>query len=292
VAEWIDFVDPTADDVLEVVGAHLPEVLVEQLSAPPDSGRRPRLSGAHGWIAGTLQVPLLIEAEDRLYHQELGLVVTPERVVTVRKTVPGAGAFDTGGVREVYAAQPSLSSGRIAHHLLDEVAERYLDVEDSLNAELDELDDHMDEWRPERIRRRIADLRRDILEIRRTLGPTRDAVRRGEARMVDDELRPFLVEVYDKLLHASEALDLARDLVASAREQHHARIAQEQNDVIRKLTVIASLLLLPTFIVGNYGQNFTNIPELDWRLGYAFSWALIVVTTAAQLAFYRWRRWI
>ena len=56
--------------------------------------------------------------------------------------------------------------------------------------------------------------------------------------------------------------------------------------------MIASLLLLPTFIVGNYGQNVTHMPELEWRLGYLFSWALILLTTVAQLAFYRWRRWI
>ena len=62
--------------------------------------------------------------------------------------------------------------------------------------------------------------------------------------------------------------------------------------MIKKLAVIASLLLLATFIVGNYGQNFAHMPELEWRLGYLFSWALIALTTVAQLAFYRWRHWI
>jgi hypothetical protein len=56
--------------------------------------------------------------------------------------------------------------------------------------------------------------------------------------------------------------------------------------------VIASLLLLPTFIVGLYGQNFRSIPELHWGFGYAWSWGLIVVTTALQLAFFRWLGWI
>jgi magnesium transporter len=114
----------------------------------------------------------------------------------------------------------------------------------------------------------------------------------GAEPVVDDTLRPFFADAYDKLLRASEALDFARDLVAAAREYHQARIAQEQNDVVKKLTVIASLLLFPTFVVGVYGQNFDDMPELGWNLGYEFSWAVIVLSTVAQLAFFRWRRWI
>jgi magnesium transporter len=63
--------------------------------------------------------------------------------------------------------------------------------------------------------------------------------------------------------------------------------------VTKKLTVIASVLLLPTFIVGLYGQNFEHhFPELGWQWGYVWSWSLIVVTTIGQLVFYRRRGWI
>jgi magnesium transporter len=299
-AEWRDLLDPGRDELLANVGDLLPDVLVEQLAAEPDPGRRPRLTGGSGWIAGMLQVPVLVEVEDRLYYQEVGLVLTSERAVTVRWTPSGEEPFDPAAVRELFAEHPSPSPGRIAYQLLDEVADRHLDLEDSLNTELDELDEHVDDWPSERIRRRITDLRHDILQIRRTLGPTRDAVRRlvdgrldiGSEPVVGEELRPLFAQAYDKLLHATEALDLARDLLSGVRESHQARIAQEQNDVIKKLAVIASLLLLPTFIVGNYGQNFDHMPELEWRLGYLFSWGLVVATTVAQLAFYRWRRWI
>ncbi len=66
----------------------------------------------------------------------------------------------------------------------------------------------------------------------------------------------------------------------------------DQNDVMKRLTVVASLLLLPTFIVGVYGQNFTHMPELQWRFGYQISWLVIVATTALQLWYFRRRRWI
>jgi magnesium transporter len=61
---------------------------------------------------------------------------------------------------------------------------------------------------------------------------------------------------------------------------------------VKKLAVVASLLLVPTFIVGVYGQNFDHMPELRWHYGYLYSWALIVALTIAQLVVFRWRRWI
>ena len=101
------------------------------------------------------------------------------------------------------------------------------------------------------------------------------------------ELFPHDVEIqfndaYDKLLRAIDGLELSRDLIAGVRDYLQAKIANDQNEVMKKLTVIASLLLLPTFIVGVYGQNFQHhFPELHWHFGYACSWGLIVVTTIA-----------
>jgi magnesium transporter len=112
-----------------------------------------------------------------------------------------------------------------------------------------------------------------------------------------EELFPRDVEIafgdaYDKLLRATEALESSRDSLAGVRDFLQGTIANDQNEVVKRLTVIASLLLVPTFIVGLYGQNFRHMPELHWAWGYWWSWGLIIGTTIAQLAFFRWKRWI
>ena len=148
---------------------------------------------------------------------------------------------------------------------------------------------------------RISELRHDLLRVRRTVGPTRDAVRRVVDRRVEGkdgavlprEIELDFADVYDKLLRAVDGLDFSRDLLASARDYQQAKIANDQNEVTKRLTVIASVLLLPTFIVGLYGQNFQHhFPELHWQYGYLWSWFLIVATTALQLWFFRRKRWI
>ena len=153
---------------------------------------------------------------------------------------------------------------------------------------------------PAEIRDEISRLRHDLLHIRRTLTPTRDAVHKivdDRVELDDVELFPRPVELhfadaYDKLLRATEALETSRDLVAGVRDYFQAKIANDQNEVMKRLTMVASLLLLPTFIVGLYGQNFRRIPELGWRFGYWWSWVLIIASTAAQLAYFRRKRWI
>jgi magnesium transporter len=197
--------------------------------------------------------------------------------------------------------RPDDSAGMIAYRLVDDIAERYLDLVDALDGEIDELEDRVEEQPATTTRQRISELRHDMLHIRRTLAPMRDAVRRIIMNAVEVEqgkdVFPQEVEVafngaYDKLLRALDGLDLSRDLLSSVRDYAQAKVANDQNEVMKRLTVVASLLLLPTFIVGLYGQNFVDIPELRWHWGYAYVWGVIIVTTLMQLFYFRRKHWI
>jgi magnesium transporter len=243
-------------------------------------------------------VPVVVAEEDRVFYQEIDFVLTAESLLTVRKTPEGEQPFDIQAA--LAACRPDEPIGKYAYHLVDDVAEAFLDLVDALNGEIDELEDHVEDWPSEQVRGRLSELRHDLLHIRRTLAPTRDAVRGivdNRIELDEGEVFPHDVELafgaaYDKLLRAVDGLELSRDLVAGVRDYHQAKVANDQNAVMKILTVIASVVLLPTFIVGLYGQNFVNIPELKWGWGYAWSWGLIVVTTLVQLWFFRRKRWI
>ncbi|MDQ3161229.1 MAG: magnesium transporter CorA family protein [Actinomycetota bacterium] len=301
-AHWIDLLDPTVEELVAESPIELDDRAIRHLLEPlnPDRLPRPRIESHTDYVFGVLLVAVAVEEEDRVFYQEVDFVATPDTILTARKTPPGEEPFSIEAVHEACEAHGSPSTGLVIYHLIDEVAERYLNLIDSLGSEIDELEEGIESWANERIRRRLAELREDVLVIRRTLAPTRDAVRRlvdGRVELAGEDpfgrgLQLYFGEAHDKLLRATDGLDIARELVSSARDYHQSKIAQEQNDVVRKLAVVASLLLVPTFIVGNYGQNFDHMPELGWKLGYAFSWGIIALTTLLQLAFYRWRRWI
>ena len=300
-ATWIDLLDPTPEELRAKAPQHLEETALERLLAPPEHADdpRPTLQGHGDYVFGVLLIAVAVPEDDNVYYQEIDLVITHDTLLTVRKTpTDGRPACDIGAVQKT--SKPDDSAGLLAYRLLDEIAERYLDLVDALDDEIDELEDKVEAQPAEITRARISTLRHDLLHIRRTLSPMRDAVRRVIDGTVEveqgPEVVPHEVEValnaaYDKFLRASDALDLARDLLAGVRDYSQAKIANDQNEVMKRLTVIAALLLLPTFIVGLYGQNFVDIPELRWHLGYAFSWGVILVTTALQLWWFRRKRW-
>ena len=301
-ARWIDLLDPSAEQLRENAPRDLEETAVELLLADPkhEDEPRPTLQGHGDYVFGIFLLAQAVPEEDRVYYQEIGLVLTHDTLLTVRKTpTDGRAPYDVEPVRAIVRATDT--SGMIAYRIVDDLAEKYLDLVDDVDAEIDELEDRVDVQSSEQTRARISELRHDLLHIRRTLAPMRDAVRRVVDNVVEvdkgKDVFPHEVEVafngaYDKLLRALDGLELSRDLIASVRDYHQSKIANDQNEVMKRLTVIASLILFPTFIVGLYGQNFRHIPELHWGFGYWWSWGWIIGTTLGQLVFFRWKRWL
>jgi magnesium transporter len=301
-AEWIDLIDPSAEELRSKLPLTVQASALELLLAPARHNDEPRPTlQAHGdYIFGILLVAVAVEEEDRVSYQEVDVVLTHGTLVTVSKTPPGEQPYDPRPVRE--ACEPDDEAGMMLYRLVDDIAEHYLDLVDTLDGEIDELEDTVETAPADMIRNRLSELRHDLLHIRRTLSPTRDAVRRVVDNVIEveegEEVFPREVEVafnsaYDKLLRAFDGLELSRDLIASVRDYLQAKIANDQNEVTKKLTAIASILLLPTFIVGLYGQNFRHhFPELGWQWGYAWSWGLIVVTTIIQVVYFRRKKWI
>jgi magnesium transporter len=300
--EWIDLLDPSPDELRRHLPPNIHPRALEQLLAPAkhDDEPRPKLEGHGTYVFGVFLVPALVPTEDRIYYQEIDLIGTREGLLTIRKTPERGEPFDITEARA--SCRPDEGTGMNAYHLIDEIAERYLDLVDGLDDEIDELEDNVETWAVDRTRERLSQLKHDLLHVRRTLSPMRDAVRGVVDNRVElEDGGPLLTRdvelnfaaAYDKLLRATDGLDLARDLAAGVRDYLQTKIANDQNEVVKKLTVTASLLLLPTFIVGLYGQNFKHhFPELAWQWGYLWSWALIIVTTIAQLIFFKRRGWI
>ena len=298
--DWVDLLDPTEDELREHLPAELHRVALDVLLAPHvhDDEPRPRIESHGSYILGIFLLPVVVRDEDRVYYQEVDFVATPQRLITISKTPPGEQPFDPQPAKEACRVHEEI--GMYVYHLVDEIAERYLDLVDDLDDEIDELEDLVAVKRPQEVGKRLRELREDLRGIRRTLQPTRDAVRKvvdNRVELDEGELFPRAVEIsfgdaYDKLLRSFEAMESSRDALAGVRDYLQGKISNDQNEVMKRLTVIASLLLLPTFIVGLYGQNFHHIPELGWAWGYWWSWGLIVGTTILQLLFFRWKRWL
>jgi magnesium transporter len=301
---WIDLLDPSREELEARLPAEIHDRALDQLLAPAEHADdpRPKLESHGDYIFGILLIPVVVKEEDLVYYQEVDLVMTRDVLVTIRKS-PDAGRPPWEPHEAQAACRDTENVALITYHLVDDVAERFLDLIDDLNDEIEELEDHVEDWPAERIRGRLSQLRHDMLHIRRTLSPTRDAIREIVDNRVEfsgDEVFTHDVELnfgnaYDKLLRAADNLELSRDLVAGVRDYHQSKIANEQNEVMKRLAVLATVFLPLAFLTGFFGQNFTflvndiEVPQWTfWVLGVG----LEIAAAIGLFVLIKMRRWL
>ncbi len=301
---WIDLLDPTAEELAAKLPHEVHDRALEQLLAPAEhrDDPRPKLESHGDYVFGVFLIPVVVSEEDMVFYQEVDVVMTRDILVTVRKS-PGDG-------RPPWQPQPAQDACREQdntamqmYHLVDDIAENFLDLVDALNEEIDELEDHVEEWDADRIRTRLSALRHDLLHIRRTLAPTRDALREVVDNRIEfqgDEVFTHDVELnfgnaYDKLLRAADNLELARDLVAGVRDYHVAKVANDQNEVMKRLAVIATVFLPLAVLTGFFGQNFSYLVlHIEPGLGpfLIFGVGLELAAAIGLFALIKIKRWL
>lgn len=260
-----------------------------------------RQEGDH--IFGSLVLPHCLAEENSVVYEQLHLIVTSKAVFALTESsAKSLSAEDEAGdwAKTLQSACDSgqvQDAGRVVHRLFDSAVDRYESLAVDLELEIDEVESAFDSWSGEQIQTRLRELRNDLLKSRRNLVPLKEGLRRIADDEIDLDNNQFFTrdidirfrDTYERVLRVNESLDSLRDYVAGVRDAHQAHVAQKQNEVMQRLTVIASILLVPTLIVGIYGQNFADIPETRWAHGYFWSWGLIVLITIGQLIFFKRR---
>jgi magnesium transporter len=118
-----------------------------------------------------------------------------------------------------------------------------------------------------------------------------NALLRREAALIDDDAAPYYNDLFDHLVRVLDSLDLLRDLGAVTLEANLAATNNTLNQVVKRLTAVTVILMIPTLIAGIYGMNFAYMPELDWRLGYPFALGLMLVAVLAAVTYFSRRDW-
>ena len=264
--------------------------VVDALTAPPgDEHTRPLLESHGSYVVGVFLDGQPLPEEDRIVYREVDVVATPQLVVTVRKTPTSGTPWDPHPL-EIAAARHA-EVGELLYRLVDDVAASYLDVVVAVDAQIDELEDHLDDLPSDTVRRRVSTLRHD-LPARAPNGRSHAGGGAQDRRQAPRHRRRAALPGNGRAHgreHVRDAHRWARSsrsrALSSVRDYHQSVIAERQNDIIKTLTVIASLVFVPTLIVGFYGQNFVPVFDEDyWTL--TFSTGLILMSTLVQLALF------
>lgn len=188
----------------------------------------------------------------------------------------------------------------LAYALLDAAIDTYFPIVDRYADRLEELEDSIVNWSESNATHSIQEVRNDLLLLRRSLRPHRDALNeliRDEHPLVTDETRIFLRDCYDHTIQLTELLELYRDACADLRDYHLSIVSNHMNEIMKVLTIIATIFIPLGFIAGLYGMNFDtrwpwNMPELDWPFGYPFALGLMTSVALGMLLFFYRKGWL
>jgi magnesium transporter len=229
--------------------------------------------------------------QDRPQLREVDIVLGERFLVTYHD----GSTRSIAAAHEVLPRRPELLArgpGLLLHFILDMLVDLYLPIMDRIADEVDQLEEQLFRTGQRRLHQRVVRLKRGMSALRRIMGPERDtmlALTRDEFRAVPADLRPYLRDVYDRLARMSDLLDSFRDETSSLLELYVSMVSNRLNQVIKRLTVIATVGLPLTVVTSYYGMNFA-LPEYRWRWGEWYALGLLVLTAGATWWYLRSQR--
>jgi magnesium transporter len=287
---WLDVEDPTEDDL---------RMLQEEFSlhrvamdAIRERNQRPRvdLIGDVFFVAA-----YAFALENSLpMPQEVHAIVSPRYLVTLRYSP----TFDLSHALrrwEQDGERTTEGAGFLLHALLDEIVDSYFMVIDDFELAAEEIEGKVfSDKLPANIQKVIYEQKSELFEFRRRILPLREVLDllQEERELVTKTLRPDYKDLGDNVARVLELIEAVRELLNSAVNAHLSIASHELNEVMKKLTSWAAIILLPTLIAGIYGMNFRHMPELDWRWGYPFSLGLMLVSAGLLYVMFKRRRWL
>jgi magnesium transporter len=227
--------------------------------------------------------------------QQLSLVVGPGWVLSFEEHA--GDVFDSVRARLRAGVGAIRRSGAdyLAYALIDAVVDGFFPVLDTLSDTLDELEEGaIGDPEPHTLAR-IHAVRRLLIHLVRIQRQQRDAVlvlSRQDEGPFGEGVRPYLRDVEDHAIHVLDMIETLREMAVGVMDIYLSSVSNRTNDVMKTLTVMASVFIPLSFIAGVYGMNFDHMPELHWRWGYAASWAVMVAVALSLLAWFGRRGWL
>ncbi len=228
--------------------------------------------------------------------EQLSLVLGPNWLLSFQEAVEG----------DVFAAiRERLRTGKgrirkagpdyLAYGLIDAVVDNYFVVLEKIGDRIESLETELIGNPTQKTVQKIYLLKRELIFLHNAVWPLREVVNslaKHESSLIREPTVPYLRDVYDHVAHIIESLDIYREMISSMLDMYLSSVSNRLNEVMKVLTVIATIFMPLTFIAGVYGMNFKNMPELDWRYGYPAIVLIMVGIAASMVYYFKRKKWM
>jgi magnesium transporter len=257
--------------------------------------QRPKLEDYGNYLFIVLK--MLSPDNSRVRAEQISLIIKRNVVITFQEHDKPGDCMDPLRARLRADASRVRGAGAdfLAYGILDAVVDHYFVVLEQLGDAVEHIEAAAVLDPTARGAQMIHELRRELLTMRRAVWPLRDLVAqllRRESPLISEKTAVYLRDVYDHLVQVIDTIEALRDLLSSLLEVELTRASLRMNETIKALTLIATIFIPLTFIVGVYGMNFDYMPELRWQFAYPALWALMIAIGVGMVAWFKRKRWL
>ncbi|HQA83166.1 MAG TPA: magnesium/cobalt transporter CorA [Syntrophales bacterium] len=188
-----------------------------------------------------------------------------------------------------------LGADYLAHAILDTVVDSYFSILEDIGDEIEACEEDLVNRPGTAVMKRIQYLKRNMIILRKSVWPLREAVaalERSESPLIAESTNIYFRDVYDHTIQVMDTIETYRDSLSGMLDIYLSSLSNRMNEIMKVLTIIATIFIPLTFIAGVYGMNFEYMPELKWRWGYFIVWGVIIFIALFMLKWFRKNRWL
>lgn len=291
---WINLNGLNHVTEIEKLGNHYnlhPLVLEDIVSI----SQRPKIDEYDHYLFVVLKM-LHIDQFDNIVSEQVSFIMGEGYVLSFQEAEGDVFDAVRERIREGKGRARGLKADYLLYILMDAIVDHYFTIVETLGDKIEDFESDIFSGNVgENVNKDIQDLKREILRIRRAIYPLREVVNRigkHESPLIEPKTKTFYRDIFDHLIQVTENIDIYREMIWSLMDMYMTTISNKMNEVMKVLTIMASIFIPLTFIAGIYGMNFEYIPELHYKYAYFILWGVMIILFVGMLYYFKRKKWL
>lgn len=290
---------------LNVEGIHDPDVIREigkAFQIHPliqedimNTHQRPKVEETEEGVFVVMKMIYEHPVDKDVVGEQISLILAPGYVISFQET-PGD-VFDPvrNRIEQAKGQLRTRGAGYLTYALIDTIVDQYFFILEAFSEEITQIEEQLFANPNQELLESIHNLKRDLIYFRKSVWPLREIIghlQRDDIPLMKDDVQPYLRDVYDHTVQVIDTLESVRETLSSQMDLYLSSVSNRMNEVMKVLTIIATIFIPLTFIAGIYGMNFEVMPELKWTYGYPAVLLFMAIMSGGMLEYFRRKDWI
>jgi magnesium transporter len=231
----------------------------------------------------------------KIKSEHVSLVLGKNYVISFQET--GGDVFDK--IRERIRTDKGrirkMGADFLAYSLMDAILDNYFIILEQIGDNIEKIEDELVSHAKQGTLKEIYTFKRETLMLRKSVWPLREVasqLQKSESDIIKEKTEIYFNDLYDNTIQIIDTIEIYRDMIAGMLELYLSSVSNRLNEIMKVLTIIATIFIPLTFITGVYGMNFKHMPELEWEWGYYTIWLVIILMGSVMLMYFRKRDWL